>query len=155
MMRKTFIALLTLTAVGLIQPTLAFARGGGGGDHRSGASQYHVRYRDRRVAGLCPADAGVCAWRVAEGIRDGFARGGRRHLAADVLASAAELHCTADRAGYTRLFLGDSRRCRAWLSRPRRAAACGGVGGDAGVGAGTERERECIDENRLAGAGFA
>ena len=31
MMRKTFIALLTLTAAGLIQPTLAFARGGGGG----------------------------------------------------------------------------------------------------------------------------
>ena len=36
MMQKTIIALLTLAAVGMIQPTAAFARGGGGGGHGGG-----------------------------------------------------------------------------------------------------------------------
>jgi len=36
MMRKTFIALFVLAVAGLIQPTLASARGGGGGGHGGG-----------------------------------------------------------------------------------------------------------------------
>ena len=36
MMRKTTIALFALAAVGLTQPTAAFARGGGGGGHGGG-----------------------------------------------------------------------------------------------------------------------
>jgi len=36
MIRKTIIALFALAAVGLVQPTAAFARGGGGGGHGGG-----------------------------------------------------------------------------------------------------------------------
>jgi hypothetical protein len=36
MLRKWMVALLALAAVGLVQPTTAFARGGGGGGHGGG-----------------------------------------------------------------------------------------------------------------------
>jgi hypothetical protein len=36
MIRKWMVALLALAAVGLVQPTAAFARGGGGGGHGGG-----------------------------------------------------------------------------------------------------------------------
>src|ERR1700726_2573284 len=36
MMRKTIMALFAVAAVGLVQPTAAFARGGGGGGHGGG-----------------------------------------------------------------------------------------------------------------------
>jgi hypothetical protein len=41
MMRKTTIALFALAAVGLPQPTAAFARGDGGGDGHGGGGGGH------------------------------------------------------------------------------------------------------------------
>src|SRR6266849_6606335 len=41
MMQKTIIALFTLAAIGLVQPTAAFARGGGGGGGHGGGGGGH------------------------------------------------------------------------------------------------------------------
>ena len=66
----------------------------------------------------------------------------------DVRRGAAELHGAPDRAGDARLLVGDPRRRRARLPRPRRAAADAGMGLDAG-------ERARIHAERLVGRDVA